>query len=96
MWPFCSKPLPKYQDDDWRERMELRRQKIAAFAKIGDDIEYLGVKMLVVSYGHDGIVVLNIPSLNVEYMDKVNRLQKLQFDDDELHLVKNLSKEERG
>jgi len=87
MWPFCKKQLPKDEDSHWRERMEARRQKIEGFAEIGEYIKYLNVKMLVVSYGHDGIVVLNIPSLNVEYMDKTNRVQHIQFDEEELQFI---------
>jgi hypothetical protein len=78
------------------------KKMVEAFAKIGDWVEYLGVKMLVVGY-HDfkiGFKVGNfcpipypIPvfCLNVEWMDSYKHLQKASIVADKIQFCRNIT-----
>jgi hypothetical protein len=74
MWPFKRKASVK--DKEWEEL--CKRYKAAVeFAKQGDYIKYLGVKMLVV--GHHEYVdpyTNDIPAIRVEWMDNQKHIQK--------------------
>ena len=92
MWPF-KKLVPKV-DEEW-EALSKRLRAAEAFAPIGSFVEYLGVKMMVVSH-HDFIFSLYspsfyVPGLKLEWMDNMQRLQRAFMRDWEFHLCKVIS-----
>ena len=92
LW-FKKKPKVDEEAESFRKRYET----VENFANVGDFVEYLGVKMLVVGYHNWNPYYWNTPSLNVEWMDNCKRLQKNSIRDWELKLCKRIStSEEQG
>jgi hypothetical protein len=101
MWFFDNKKKKEKQLEKENEEkliIEKRKKKfdeIEQFAKIGEYIKYLGVKMLVVNYHTytpDSFSWSYEPSLNVEYMDKNNIIQKARFDNNDLKFIKKVKR----
>ena len=88
MWPFHKK---KPKIDEEAETFRKRYETVESFAKIGDYVEYLGVKMLVVGYHDWNPYYYNRPSLRVEWMSTSLCLQKISILDTELSLCKRIS-----
>jgi hypothetical protein len=92
MWPF-KELVPKV--DEEREALCKRLKAAEAFAPVGSFIEYLGVKMMVVSH-HDLVFLLYgqsfyVPGLKLEWMDSMQRLQRAFMRDCEFPLCKVIS-----
>jgi len=92
MWPFKKQvPIVDKEKQDLHERLKAAE----AFAPVGSIIEYLGVKMLVVSH-HEFYPMLYskniyVPGLKLEWMDNTQRLQRAFMRDWEFHLCKIIS-----
>lgn len=88
MWPFGKKK----SDFDNKVAMSFheRYRYVENFAKIGDYIEYLGVKMLVVGYHNYNCPGWNTPALHVEWMDTYKRIQRAYFYDYNLPMCKHI------
>lgn len=78
MWLFRKKK-PEV-DKEW-EALCKRYKAAEAFAKKGDSILYLGVKMLVVGHHNWNRYGYNTPSIRVEWMDKNNCLHEGSISD---------------
>ena len=77
------------------KNLQSRYDYVKSFANIGDFIEYLGVRMLVVGYNefiHH--TVKPLPALQVEWMDTQANLQHAIIQDYKLAFCKNITKKE--
>ncbi|MDO8640825.1 MAG: hypothetical protein Q7R33_04725 [Nitrosarchaeum sp.] len=75
MWPFKQKSEPV--DKEWEDLCK-RYEAVEAFAKIGDHVEYQGIKMLVIGLNkYTGAYSDPLPGIHTEWLDSLNRIQKM-------------------
>lgn len=92
-WQF-KKKISKV--DLEKENINKRYNIVESFAKIGDYVEYLGVKMLVVGYHDWYLYGYPQPSLRVEWMDTCKHLQQTSISDSKLVCCKHISTSENN
>lgn len=80
MWPF-KKEQPKTEEPDLKKEMV---EELKKFRARGDKFRYQGVEMLV--YAHSDCYCQ--PSLRTTYVNKLGDIKFLNFDYDELDILK--------
>lgn len=77
MWPFTRK-----QKDEQPNHKEAAVMRLRAFRGVGEEFDYMGVRMVVRSHTDCHVTHLGVscwPSLQCDYVDQLGRIQKAAF-----------------
>ena len=80
MWPFKRKILAE-QTQNLSEICKQRVAEIRAWRDIGQEFEYLGRKMVVISHSRlaeiGGFMLVHVPELRVRYADDTGKIHEM-------------------
>lgn len=91
MWPFTRK-----QNDEQPSYMEAAAMRLRAFREIGEEFDYMGVRMVVRDHTACQVTPTGIhcwPSLQCDYVDQLGRIQTATFSPSDLPGLRRMNGE---